>query len=207
MSSGIRVIDAGPYELPELKELFSKLTLPRLASAWVACVVDSVSEFPVTPGNMARALIVVAQRLHGVEFDSVNYFERTPAMEESVNNEAGFEICRGLPPAPKSGQRNDPLRDAIKALQPGEHIRISEKRIKKPALASKINTVKKHTGRNDLRYYVAFNGDLVVTCDKVDEPIARGHRQATNPFAKAQARKRQAESQEEEEVVIEPRTA
>ena len=60
-------LDAAP-DLPELAQYFGRLSQPRLAGCWVGCIVDCCIGSDLSPGDMARALVVVAERLHGVVF-------------------------------------------------------------------------------------------------------------------------------------------
>jgi hypothetical protein len=161
---GVSVVDGGPYEMAELADLFRGLELDKLAGAWVACVVDSVMEHRPPVGATARALIVVAERLHNVQFERRLMAEQTPSVARETAITTGFMVVDGAPPPAKRGQRNDPIGQAILGLKTGQHLRVSPKAIKKATLASKIAALRK-TGRKDLRSYVADNGDLIVVRD------------------------------------------
>lgn len=62
-------INRAPSDLSELAEYFGALPRMKLASCWVACTVDAAMlaglSIPET-GALARTLVVVAERLHGV---------------------------------------------------------------------------------------------------------------------------------------------
>lgn len=66
-TGGTKYTDDGPNDPSELAAYFLSLRLPQLASCWVACVVDA-AVLGWEAGPMARALVVVAERLHGVKF-------------------------------------------------------------------------------------------------------------------------------------------
>lgn len=141
-------INGGPYDLAELTREFAELPLTTLAPAWVGAVIDSVmtaiDSDDLVIANLTRALTVVADRLHQVEFDSPvrgvqpGPTSGVPAMAESMTSPSGptldsdgFEIRRGTPPPkPRRGARYDPLFEQIKALKAGEHLVVSKKRVK-----------------------------------------------------------------------------
>lgn len=66
-SSG-QVADAAPPVFGELPEYFGKLPIDKLTGCWVTCIVDHCVGTDISVGDMARALVVVAERLHKVEF-------------------------------------------------------------------------------------------------------------------------------------------
>lgn len=161
---GTSVVDAGPYEMAELADLFRDLDLEKLAGAWVACVVDSVMEFRPNVGATARALIVVAERLHNVQFERRIVADQTPSAQKATTVTTGFVVVDGAPPPAKPGQRNDPIGQAILGLKTGQHLRIAPTAIKKATLASKVAALRR-SGRKDMRNYTADNGDLIVVRD------------------------------------------
>lgn len=65
-SSG-NALDEAPTDIAEMPEYFLSLSPERLAGCWVACIVDAAC-FGFEPGPVARALVIVAERLHGVKF-------------------------------------------------------------------------------------------------------------------------------------------
>jgi hypothetical protein len=64
-SRGVNVIDEAPGAMEDLAAYFLALEPARLAACWVACVVDA-SMHRFATADIARALVVVAERLHGV---------------------------------------------------------------------------------------------------------------------------------------------
>ncbi|MFA9478541.1 hypothetical protein ACERK3_09555 [Phycisphaerales bacterium AB-hyl4] len=64
--AGIELINAGPYDMDELVEIFTAADAAALRSGWVGCVVDAATVGRFSVGDLARALAVVADRLHPV---------------------------------------------------------------------------------------------------------------------------------------------
>lgn len=60
----IAAIDDAPPGMAELVRYFEEIEVGKLATCWVACMVDAAIEGDFRPGDVARALIVVAERLH-----------------------------------------------------------------------------------------------------------------------------------------------
>jgi hypothetical protein len=156
--------------LADLKVEFAQMPLDALASVWVAMVVDSIvigGEY--TAGDIARALIVVAERLHSVIFPNpivarlpVSHTGEAVVMDTTslgftVNTEAP------LPPA-KQGSRGAPdaLGLAMEALEPGQHIKIDMKKWTAAKVNTRLTAAKKRTGRKDLASYTTDDGSIVV---------------------------------------------
>ncbi len=116
---GTKWIDDAPDDIGELANYFLSITPGQLAGCWVACIVDAAHNGWNT-GDVARALTVVAARLHGVKFDmppkGVLPVSQAPTRAEALRREMaatppkpadgpktveGFEIHTGEPPAEK----------------------------------------------------------------------------------------------------------
>lgn len=66
----IRVIDEAPMDLDELPLYFAGLDVESLAGGWVGCIVSAFDRgSKVRLGDVARVLVCVAERLHGVKFE------------------------------------------------------------------------------------------------------------------------------------------
>lgn len=102
-----REIDLAPPVLGELAAYFGKLTPGRLAGVWVACVVDACVGSDLSPGDMARALVVVAERLHGVKFQ-----EQPVVLDPRHVRGSGAPSAPAHPAASPSSQPQQP---AVKA--------------------------------------------------------------------------------------------
>lgn len=123
-------LEKAPAILGELAEYFGTLTLPRLAGCWVACIVHQCYGTELSPGDMARALVVVAERLHGVTFNIAGDPPLTqqgiptppaPAKAAPMPRVVGkYEIMTGAAPEPLPRHtRNTEVIAAACALQPG----------------------------------------------------------------------------------------
>jgi hypothetical protein len=67
----LRVIDECPADTAMFADYFLSLPVNKLAGCWVACMVDAAVLGDFSPGDVARALNVVASRLHGVTLDII----------------------------------------------------------------------------------------------------------------------------------------
>lgn len=105
----IRTIDDAPSSGHELALYFLSLPVERLASCWVACIVDLVNQGQLAAGEISRPLLVVAERLHGVTLVNVT-LEVPENLSESVAKVA-------LPPAEL---RKAKVKYRPKPLEPGD---------------------------------------------------------------------------------------
>lgn len=134
-SRGIDAINEAPFLLADLPDYFLGLPPNKLAACWVACFVDAAWMQDFEPGDVARALVVVADRLHGVKVEIQGEPVIMPA-PLTVHNAAGpkaapmpaaptvigkYTILKGPPPEPK--RKNARVNEACNAallLQPGD---------------------------------------------------------------------------------------
>lgn len=146
------VLNAGPYEAGELRDLFVSLDKKELASSWVACVADSLMTFGVDLGNTTRALGVVSRRLHGVSVPcvvqgAVPMYENERAKKQM--GEQGYAVFEGFLPPVVKGARHDPTTITIKALEPGQHVIFHLDKFKKHTIQPKLYRIRKETGWGD----------------------------------------------------------
>lgn len=92
----VRGVDSMPVVAEELAGYFAGLKVEKLAGCWVGCIVSAVEEDKPTSGDIARALIVVAERLHGLKFPD----------QEVVMPEPKALASPMLPPMPKPPAHN-----------------------------------------------------------------------------------------------------
>lgn len=179
-------IDNAPGHLGDLAAYFVSLKPERLASCWVACMVDAVD--PEQAGNVARALLVVATRLHGVKFENpvtsphplrsppmpTEAPARTPppAWPQQINKATpiqpevtlpgGYKLGAGEPPpeAEKPKGKNADLFMACAALPPGGWFIID-----KPGKMTKA-VILKRTDKLHVTAYHLADGRLVVKSTK-----------------------------------------
>lgn len=172
---GLKLLEGGPYDGAELAAAFRSAPLKQLRTGWVACVVDSHSDDMQTLASLTRALLVIAERLHGVETDPpIKTFNplRITLMPTDEEQQAGFAVVTDAPPPPAAGRtKRDPLRDAIEQLRPGQHITVRPSSIKKATLGSKLNSIRKDAGltAKHLYMYTATTGDYIVIRREVAE--------------------------------------
>lgn len=108
-------IDNAPSALCDLPAYFSTLAVGKLASCWVACLTDAVN--PEEAGNMARALIVVAHRLHNVTFATPD----VPCPRQALDGEhpMPFALQTTTPPPDLKTARKTPphISDAAETIR------------------------------------------------------------------------------------------
>lgn len=134
------LMDRAPELLNELPGWFLSLTEGELAAVWVAAVVERVIERDIRPGDMARALVVVADRLHGMKVEirtgepvmlttnKATPINKTPApapvarpaalpdgvVGSGVVGGGKYQVNVGAPPVakPRRSKRNDAMAQA-----------------------------------------------------------------------------------------------
>lgn len=94
------VIDEAPTDAGELAPYFLSLAPAALAGCWVACVVHQGG---LTAGDAARALVVVAERLHGVKVNIQGVpvmVNAQPAMQPVITPRYAAPKAAAIPPEP-----------------------------------------------------------------------------------------------------------
>lgn len=168
----VKDINEAPEDMEDLARYFSGLDARRLAGSWVACITDASRE-AFSTGDIARALCVVAERLHGATFTEplLIPLPGEAAMPEptTTDDKVSIQINDGPPPMPKAGNRYDPIKETISKLQPGQWILIPKSRLTRQSVTNKVAAVKTAKKWNDLRSYTNLNGDSVVIREKLEK--------------------------------------
>lgn len=130
--SSLDGLEKAPTAMGELPEYFAGLPAQRLAGCWVSSVVTATMGRAFSPGDIARCLIVVAQRLHGITFEiaqgePVNINPPRPQAAPAPSSPAQpappqgkYAVFGGTPPAEKAARaRTNEAMGAAMVLQPG----------------------------------------------------------------------------------------
>lgn len=85
----IAAVDAAPLDEADLAAYFAGLDETRLRGCWVACVCDALVRREylgagLDVGNLARCLVVVAERLHGVQYKEVVVVESSSRPQKAT---------------------------------------------------------------------------------------------------------------------------
>lgn len=111
-SIGGRMLNKGWTDVADLPALFVKAPLPALARSWVAILLCAIADDRYRVDELARAMLVVSRRLHGVDIDSQRRAggpdETLEVMRTTIDlaREAGFEGVPMLHPETATMRRN-----------------------------------------------------------------------------------------------------
>lgn len=112
---GTKAIDEAPDWVGDLAAYFASLPIEKLAACWVACITDTINHDQL--GAVARAMIVVAERLHNVQFTTPS----VPAPRQAIDKEhpVPFKIEITTPPVDiKTAKKTPPyIRDASETIR------------------------------------------------------------------------------------------
>jgi hypothetical protein len=203
------ILNSVPPGMDELKEEFVRMTAEELAGTWVALVVDaSMGEYRV--GDLARALIVVAERLHGVKFPEAVAGMEVKAMDSNLMPAAksvgvlsslrphvpesrppamhggeGWSVeTEGFMPLPKGRKTVDPalLAAACALGMPPARMRLDAKKYPKSrVLKMVIPAVEQMGGPKDLTCFKASDGATILHRRVRADAAAAGQPARTEP--------------------------
>lgn len=176
--STVNIVNGGPYSPSELGRMFESFGLDKLRRCWVAVTIDCIGDLvPEAEGHFARALVTIASRLNGVEFEEpavveypVTIRKRAVMADIDADQIEHAQVMEGTRPIPASRSRAPrPEMQKILALKPGQFLVIKKDVVSKASVVQWVNKAKKCGGHEHLGTYTIQGGHVCVYVPSEEE--------------------------------------